>query len=133
MTHEERSHRGEPLTEGWALALWCEELPRLRADADAGGWTVPLERQAAAVADGGSAVAAWDELGVSLAAGHIVPGAGTRTRGALVVVPGQDPVHLTGDYACPHRRCPRRATRNARGEPPACALDGAPMRFVPAP
>ncbi|MEO3809503.1 hypothetical protein ABGB17_10935 [Sphaerisporangium sp. B11E5] len=128
MTPEERS---EPLTEGWALALWCEELPRLRADAEAGGWTVPLERQAAAVAEGGSAATAWEELGVSMAGGHIVPDPAIRTRGAVVVVPGQDPVRLTGDYACPHRRCPRRATRDHHGRPPACALDGAPMRFVP--
>jgi hypothetical protein len=129
MAPEERSHEGEPLTEGWALALWCEELPRLRADAEAGGWAVPLERQAATVAEGGSAVAAWEELGVPMAGGHIA----VRTRGAVVVVPGQDPVELTGDYACPHRRCPRRATRTPRGEPPSCALDGAPMRFVPTP
>ncbi|MFC4534744.1 hypothetical protein [Sphaerisporangium dianthi] len=118
-----------PVTAEWALALWCEALPRMRRDAADGGWSGALEQRAAAVAAGGPATTAWAELGMPLAGEPMR--LEHRAGGALVSLPGQDPVELIGDYACPHWRCPRRAGRNDRGEPPLCGLDGAPMRFTP--
>jgi hypothetical protein len=112
------------LTEEAARALLCQLLPELRRDAAAGFWQDRLHSSLATLADGGSAVAVCQELG--LITSDLPEPAG---RGAFVTVPGLDPVRVMGDYICPGGRCPRTATRDERGRPPVCGLTGQPMRF----
>jgi hypothetical protein len=118
--------------EGWALAMLCAELPRMRQDATTGGWSHVLDHQVEAVLAGGSAVAAWEELGVSIKEGLEVHET-SRGDGAMVTIPGLDPITMAGDYVCPRvkGRCPRRTSRDGDGHPPRCGLDSAVMRFAP--
>lgn len=118
--------------EGWALAMLCAELPGMRQDAVTGGWSQVLDRQVEAVLAGGSAVAAWEELGVSIGKGLAIHET-SRGDGAMVTIPGLDPIMMAGEYVCPRvkGRCPRRASRDGNGQPPLCGLDSAVMRFAP--
>jgi hypothetical protein len=116
------------LTEGWALALLCAQLPQLRRDAAAHYWWKVLDQKLAALTDGtGSPAAVCRQLGL---VGDGAPvEITTRGGGAVVTLPGLDPVELIGDYTCPADRCPRRDGRDGQGRPPVCGLTNEPMRF----
>jgi hypothetical protein len=115
-----------------ALSAFCVGLPGLRARAARGFWQDTLEMHVAEVVEGGSAVAAFRELGL------LSPPEGDG---------GLDPVErgeelaggsaawlprpvLVGDYHCPLQRCVRRGVRDDDGRPPWCALSDQPMRYA---
>lgn len=103
-----------------AMALLCEHLPELRERAEAGFWADQLDMHLNEVAEGASALAACQELGL------IGPDQTLRSAGRLDGLPT---VTLTGDYRCPDRRCARRADRDSDGRPPLCELTETPMVF----
>ena len=117
--------------EGQALVLWCTSLPDLREAAVAGRWTDRLERAAARVRDGGSAVDACRQFDLLDAeAAELTRNAGDP--GAAPVFPStrgpRPPRTGRGDYRCPRGVCARRDRRDDAGHPPVCALfDGEPM------
>lgn len=112
--------------EDLALAWLCENLPRFRAAAAS---RTHLAKIVDGVREGRrSAVWAMRRLGV---------GEMDRTdRGSadgLVVLDGLglDPVHVRGEFVCPHDRCRRLGTADDRGREPVCHLGTSPtpMRF----
>ena len=119
-----------PTVERRMLAAFCAGLPRLREKAAEGFWDDRLEMHVEEVATGGSAVAACAELGLVA-----TPGTGRpQTRGtdpglAAAATDWLAEPEVVGDYACPLRRCGRRAGRDEQARPPHCAVAEKPMRF----
>ncbi|MFE9746823.1 hypothetical protein ACFYOT_18125 [Saccharothrix saharensis] len=121
------------LDEGQALVLWCLMLPELRRAAAAGRWSERLERTAALVRDGGSALDACRRF-------DLVPGADSDSSfrgigdppgvtGAYPDPRGPRPPSTgRGEYRCPRGVCGRHDRRDDEGRPPVCALfDDEPM------
>jgi hypothetical protein len=110
------------------LAWLCAQLPVLRVAADRYGWRDRLDREIAAVQDGGSAVRACRRLGLP-----IDPDQQKSADGQLASLAalGLDSVTVEGDYLCPHGRCGRRAHADQHGRQPVCALDSTPMPLHP--
>ncbi|MFD0201093.1 MULTISPECIES: hypothetical protein [Saccharothrix] len=121
------------MDEGQALVLWCLVLPDLRRAAAAGRWSDRLERTAALVRDGGSALDACRRF-------DLIPGddadGGTRGVGEQPGVAGaypdprgaRPPGTGRGEYRCPRGVCGRYDRRDDAGRPPVCALfDDEPM------
>lgn len=129
----------DQLDESQALALWCANLVVLRQRAAAGRWTARLDRAVERVRGGGSALHACEQFGllqqktpVTNRFSYLTP-RGTDDA-PLVIVPGLDPLPLTGrgEYRCPRQRCSRRGERDDHGHPPTCALfDHQPMSPSP--
>ncbi|ASO20603.1 hypothetical protein FHR81_004715 [Actinoalloteichus hoggarensis] len=117
--------------EGDALVLWCALLPDLRRAAAAGRWTDRLERAAARVRDGGTALDACRQFDLLDAADRAEPTRSTDGLGAAVYPTPRTPLPPRtgrGEYRCPRGRCARRDRRNDAGHPPVCALfDDEPM------
>jgi hypothetical protein len=118
--------------EGHALILWCTILPDLRQQAIAGRWTDRLERAAARVREGGSALDACRQFDL-IDDETVEPTRNAGDPGATHVYPmprsSRPPRTGRGTYGCPRRLCARLDERDDSGHPPVCALfDNEPMQ-----
>ncbi|MFC6092237.1 hypothetical protein [Saccharothrix lopnurensis] len=122
------------IDEGQALVLWCLLLPGLRRAAATGRWSDRLERAAARVRDGGSALDACRRFELIADDDPEEPTRGVgEPPGVSSAYPDprgpRPPGTGRGDYRCPRGVCDRHDRRDEEGRPPVCALfDGEPMR-----
>ena len=119
--------------EGQALVLWCLLLPELRRAAAAGRWSDRLERTAARVRDGGSALDACRQFDLITDRGSDGAVRGVEPAGVAGAYPdprgSRPPSTGRGEYRCPRGVCGRHDRRDEEGRPPVCALfDDEPMR-----
>ncbi|MER6581423.1 hypothetical protein [Nonomuraea sp. NPDC001023] len=113
------------MTEDEARAYLCAELPALRRDAAAGGWTAALADALTVLDEGGTA---RDVLALLDPA----PADADEARGDAqpYLLFGAAGPELRGVYVCPDGWCPRRSGRDAANRPPVCDLRRRPMRFT---
>ncbi|MFI6177533.1 hypothetical protein ACIA8R_18535 [Nonomuraea sp. NPDC051191] len=115
------------MTEDEARAFLCAELPSLRQEAAAGGWTAALADALTVLDEGGTALDVLALLDPAPA-----DDADEEVRGDLqpYLLFGAAGPELHGVYVCPDGWCGRRAGRDARNRPPVCGLRRRPMRFT---
>ena len=108
-----------------ALTVLCDHLDELKRRAEAGSWSVRLDRTVASVRDGGSALRACERLGLTGDdAGDSRSPTGPWPSGLR---PEDVPIGR-GRYTCPRDRCERAAGRDDTGRPPFCPVFDQPMR-----
>ncbi|MFF8288735.1 hypothetical protein ACF068_05805 [Streptomyces sp. NPDC016309] len=105
------------------LGWLCGDLPELREQARAEGWSAELARSLAELRAGTVPVT---EV-VERVCGRL--GLPLRSRG-YAPVPGQDAVAPpAGSYSCPGGRCSRVEAREPGGPLPECAVFDEPLSF----
>ncbi|MGW2220846.1 hypothetical protein ACWCSD_38160 [Nonomuraea sp. NPDC001684] len=111
-----------------ARAYLCAELPSLRRDAAAGGWTAALADALTVLDEGSTARDVLTLLDPATADDADEPRGDPHPQPYLLF--GAAGPELRGVYVCPDGWCPRRSGRDAANRPPVCALRRRPMRFT---